>query len=273
MTPGIFSTVFPRGSVDETLAAVTGHGIDAVQFDLESAGPPSLPDVIPAGLPERVLEASRRHGVAIAALSGTFNMAHPDAAVRELNLERFRRLAAIARPMGTAVVTICTGTRDPNDMWRWHPDNGSPAAWDDLLTTLGTALRYADEADVTLAFEPEPANVVRDARRGRELLDTLRHPRLAVVLDPANILAGAMDRSPADVLTEAFDLLGNAIVATHAKDIDANGVFRATGTGIVPWDIHVRLLRAIGFHGPLILHTLSEDDVDRSAGVLRAALD
>jgi len=271
--PGIFSTVFTRPSLDETLAAVTRAGVDAVQFDLESVGLPMLPDVIPEDLPGLIRAACAEHGVAITALSGTFNMAHPDAAVRERDLARFRVLAAAARPMGVPVITICTGTRDPEDMWRSHPDNGTPAAWADLLATLGVALGIASEHDVTLAFEPEPANIVRDARRGRALLDELRHPRLAVVMDPANILAGAMDRAPDEVLTEAFDLLGPRIVATHAKDIDAAGRFRAAGQGIVPWERHVELLRGIGFDGPLVLHSLVAAEVAASVAVLRTAID
>ena len=269
---GIFSTVFARPSLDETLTAVTRAGVDAVQFDLASIGLPMLPDAIPEGLPGRIRAACADHGVTITALSGTFNMAHPDEEFRLKELARFRVLAAAARPMGASVLTICTGTRDPDNMWLYHPDNGTPAAWDDLLATLGAALGIADEHDVTLAFEPEPANIVRDARRGRALLDELRHQRLAVVMDPANILAGAMDRAPDEVLTEAFDLLGDRIVATHAKDIDAAGRFRAAGKGIVPWEVHVGLLRGIGFDGPLVLHSLVEAEVAECVGVLRRAI-
>ena len=275
MRPGIFTTVFPRGTLGETLAAVRAHGIDAVQFDLENVGLPMLPmlpDAIPDGLPETIRAECAAQGVTISALSGTFNMAHPDAAVRKGDLARFRVLAAAARPMGASVLTVCTGTRDRDDMWRRHPDNDTPEAWADLLATLGEALRIADEYDVTLAFEPEPANLAANAVRGRALLDELRHPRLAVVMDPANILAGAPGRSPDAALAEAFDLLGDRIVATHAKDIDAAGRFCAAGTGIVPWDRHVALLREVGFAGPLVLHSLVEGEVDRGVAVLRAAI-
>ncbi len=273
LRPGIFTTVFPRVTLGETLAAIRAHGIDAVQFDLENVGLPMLPDAIPEGLPETITAACAAHDVTISALSGTFNMAHPDAAVRKRDLVRFRVLAAAARPMGTSVITICTGTRDAHDMWHRHPDNDGPDAWADLLSTLTVALTIADDYDLTLAFEPEPANIAASAVRGRALLDELRHPRLAVVMDPANILAGAMGRPPADALAEAFELLGDWILATHAKDIDASGRFCAAGTGIVPWDRHVELLRGIEFDGPLLLHSLVEVEVDHSVAVLRTAIE
>lgn len=269
---GIFTTVFARATLDETLAAIRARGIDAVQFDLENVGLPTLPDVIPAGLPDQIRAACVAHGVTMSAVSGTFNMAHPDAVVRKEALARFQVLAAAARPMGASVITVCTGTRDPDDMWRRHPDNDRPDAWADLLATLTVALTIAEDYDLTLAFEPEPANIAANAVRGRALLDELRHPRLAVVMDPANILAGTMSRSPEDALAEAFELLGDRIVATHAKDIDAAGRFCAAGTGIVPWARHVELLRGIEFDGPLVLHSLVEGEVDHGVAVLRAAI-
>lgn len=273
MGPGIFTTVFPRPTLDETFAAVADRGIGAVQFDLENAGLPTLPDAIPEDLPARIQATSLRHAVAISALSGTFNMAHPDAVVRRQDLGRFRVLAAACRPMGASVITICTGTRNRDSMWQHHSENESPEAWADLLAGLEVALEIADDHNITLAFEPEPANIARNAARARALLDEVRHPRLAVVLDPANILAGAMDPPPDEVLAEAFDLLGDHIVATHAKDIDADGVFCAAGRGIVPWDVHVRLLHQLGFDGPLVLHTLTEDEVPSCLAVLDRALD
>ena len=72
------------------------------------------------------------------------------------------------------MVTLCTGTRDPDDMWRAHPDNATPGAWRDSVEQIAAALAVAEAHGVTLAFEPEHNNVVRDAPAGRRLLDELR---------------------------------------------------------------------------------------------------
>ena len=53
--------------------------------------------------------------------------------------------------MGTSVITLCTGTRDPNNMWGWHPENASSQAWSDLLSSMEAAVRIAEEELVTLA--------------------------------------------------------------------------------------------------------------------------
>jgi sugar phosphate isomerase/epimerase len=64
------------------------------------------------------------------------------------------------------------------------------------------------------------------------------------------------------VLDEAFDLLGEHIVVAHAKDRGADGTFLVAGEGILDYDQYVRHLRAAAFAGPLILHGLTEGQVD-----------
>lgn len=269
MEPGIFELVFPRTDLSSALDAVAAHGLRWVQFDFASAGLPAQPDRIPDETVARVRRATEARGIGIAAVSGTYNMIHPDPRVRAEGLARLRAVAAACHGIGTATITLCTGTRDPHSMWRRHPANDAPEAWQDLLTSLAAALDIAAEHDVTLAFEPEPANVVKNARRGRDLLRQLDNPRLRVVMDPANILAGDRGRPPEAVLDEAFALLGDQIAVAHAKDLSTDGDFCAAGTGIVPWDHVVSRLRDVGFTGPLILHSLDEADAPRAISSLR----
>jgi sugar phosphate isomerase/epimerase len=175
--------------------------------------------------------------------------------------------------MDVRVITLCTGTRDPEDMWRWHPDNATPAARQDLLASLSAALAIADETDIVLGIEPEPANVVANARLARELIDELGNPRLKIVFDPANILAGDRQRPPAEALDSAFALLGQDIVIAHGKDLDADGAFCAAGLGIVPWDHCLARFHDIGYAGPILLHSLDESDASRAIAFLKDALD
>ena len=174
----------------------------------------------------------------MAAVSGTFNMVHPDVRERLGGIARLRCLAQSCRALGTDTITLCTGTRDPRDMWRRHPDNDRPEAWNDLLATMEQAVAIAEEAGVTLAFEPEVANVIDSALKARRLLDGIRSPRLKVVIDPANLFhEGDLPRM-GPILREAFDLLGPDIVLAHAKDLTRDGEagHAAAGTGgsIIP---------------------------------------
>jgi sugar phosphate isomerase/epimerase len=159
-------------------------------------------------------------------------------------------------------------------MWRRHPDNDLPEAWEDLVVTMSEALKIAAENGVTLAFEPEVSNVVDSASKGRRLLDQMQSPYLKVVMDPANIFhQGELPRMRA-ILDEAFDLLGEDIVLAHAKDLSRDGAagHEAAGQGLLDYDQYLSLLSAVGFDVPLILHGLSEAQVDECIAFLRGKM-
>lgn len=276
MRMGIFARTFSRPSPEEVLDAVVGHGLHETQFNMSVASLPSMPEAIDPALADRVREAAAERNVTLSAVSGTFNMAHPDEGVRRDGLRRLGALAGACERLGTSTITLCTGTRDPQNMWRRHPDNGTPEAWQDMLSTMEEALETAEERGVTLAFEPEINNVVDSAEKGRCLLDEMRSPRLKVVMDAANLFdaedpARRLSRSEA-LLYKAFELLGDDIVVAHAKDVRTSGEVVAAGKGDLDYDLYLDHLFEAGYHGPLILHGLGEEEVEDSAAFLRRRL-
>lgn len=274
MQIGIFAKTFRRPSLERTLDAVRAHGLDWVQFNWACSGLPSLPDHIEDIVVERVRREMEARSIRIAAVSGTFNMSHPEASERAAGLRRLRVLAAACERLGTRTITLCTGTRDREDMWRAHPENDSPQAWRDLTACMAQALHIAHDYNLVLAFEPEVANVVDTARKGRRLLDEMRSPHLKVVMDAANLFhRGELARLP-EVLAEAFDLLADQIVLAHAKDLSRDGEagHGAAGTGVLDYGLYLQLLRDNGYDGPLVLHSLEEAQVDEAVAFLRRQL-
>jgi sugar phosphate isomerase/epimerase len=259
MDLGIFELVLPRPTLEAMMDTVAEYGMRHIQFDYSSASLPPLPAQVPTDTAAYMRDVCERRGISIIAVSGTWNMIHPDPRVRDEGLAGLEAVAASCRALGTSVITLCTGSRNPDSMWRRHPNNDSVEAWRDLIASVTAALAIADKHDVTLAFEPEPANVVSSAARGRDLLREASHPRLKVVMDAANIVATDRTRPPEAVLDEAFDLLGEHVAAAHGKDLSADGRFCAAGQGVVPWDDCIAHFRAVGFDGPIVLHSLSEE--------------
>ena len=262
MKLGIFAKTFERPTVEGIFEAVGAYDLECVQFNMSCAGLSSMPDEIDPAVITRIHTAAQASGVEITALSGTFNMIHPDPQERQEGLRRLRILAAACQGLGASVITLCTGTRDPVNMWRRRPENDSPQAWSDLLQAVEAALLIAEEEQVILAFEPEHANVVNSAGRGRALLDAMRSPRLKVVMDGANLIDPGGDQKR--VLEEAFDLLGEEIILAHGKDRTADGGFCAAGQGILDYTHYLRLLQTRASSAPLILHGLAEAQVTAS---------
>jgi len=148
MRLGVFAKTFAGREPGAVLAAAAAAGFSAVQYNMACSGLPPMPDAIPEDAAAAVRAAASAHGVAIAAVSGTWNMIHPDIAVRQAGLRRLEVLAGACGTMGVRIITLCTGTRDPADQWRAHPDNGSPEAWRDLLRSLEQAIAIAERHGV-----------------------------------------------------------------------------------------------------------------------------
>ncbi len=263
MTLGIFAKTYQRPTLDATLDAVAAHGIHCVQFNFACCGLPTLPDTIPLELLAMIQAELMNRQLAVAAISATFNLIHPDPSHREAGLKRLPELARTAQALGAPMLTLCTGTRDPNDMWCAHRENSSPEAWLDLCESLELALQLTETTGIEFGIEPELANVVDSARSCRKLLDELKSPRLRVVLDGANLLhANDLTRQP-DIFSEAFDLLGPDVSMAHAKELDAQGnpSGLAPGFGAIRWDAFFAGLHRIQFQGPVVLHGLAESVV------------
>lgn len=274
MQIGIFAKTFVRPTLEETLDAVNAYGLGCVQFNMVCAGLPSMPDRIEIEYCDTIRREMSLRNITMAAVSGTFNMIHPDIQRRRTGLQRLRVLASACPRLGTSAITLCTGTRDTENMWRHHPENDSPQAWNDLTTSMREALQIAEEHKVTLGFEPEVSNVVDSAKKGRRLLDEMQSPYLKVVMDAANIFhTGELPRMR-EILDEAFALLGKDIVIAHAKDLSRDGEAGdvAAGRGVLDYDYYLSLLHKVGFDGPLILHGLKEGEVQKSVDFLRGKL-
>ncbi|HVO20089.1 MAG TPA: sugar phosphate isomerase/epimerase [Anaeromyxobacter sp.] len=270
MKLGVFAKTFAGNTPREVLGAARRAGYEAVQYNWACSGLGSLPDRIPEGEAVAVGLAAAGAGLEVVALSTTYNMVHPDLSRRQAGRRAFAASASAAGEAGARLLTVCTGSRDPEDQWRHHPDNRSPGAFQDLCEECEAVLALAEAHDLWVGVEPELGNVVDSARRARELLDALRSERLRIVLDPANLFEVAGPAERRRLVEEAVDLLGSRISLAHAKDRDAAGRVVAAGRGVVDFGHFLATLRRAGFDGPLVTHGLTEAEAPEVALRLRA---
>ena len=263
MQIGIFARTFARKSVEEVLDAVISHSISGIQFNTICAGLSDMPDELDDATISRVRTAMQERNLAMMSLSGTYNMIHPDVSEREIGLRRLGVLMAASHSLGTNVITLCSGTRNTESMWRPHPDNHLPDAWSDVVTEMAKAAEMAEKHNVIIAFEPEVANVIDSAPKARKLLDEIGSQSLKVVFDGANIHQKGQLPNQHRTITEGVQLLAGDIAIAHAKDLDRDGEagHLAAGTGLLDYDHYLAALQAAGFDGPMILHGLSEEQV------------
>ena len=274
MRLAIFAKTFSRPTVEQCLGAVREAGLDAVQFNLSILGIDTVPESVPAELLARAREAFRESGVEAVALSGTFNAAHPDPGVRSGYIERFHNVCEAAVALGIPLITLSTGSRDADDMWRWHPENSTVDAWLDSLGTLKALAALADGYDVRVAFEPERNNVVSTAELAVQMLAALGTDRVGTIFDGANLLTKqivADGRVEATIVDAAQQLKGTILLA-HAKELRFPEQELPAGAGIVPWGLVTEQLMSVGYGGPLVIHGLREGDVPRAVVTLDTVL-
>lgn len=270
MRIGIATTDFTTLPGNVLLDRIKGYGFEAVQLSLADVaevgfvpnGEIEIPEILDPAAVAQVGRQARGRRLPLVALNGTFNMAHPDPAVRKEGLRRLEGLARAANALEVPLVTLCSGTRNRAHLWRPHPDNVTQEAWQDMMDTMEQAAGLAERYELTLAIETEAANVIDTPEKARAALDALGSPRVKMVLDGANLFhAGrAKPEYVEETLRHAFDLFGRDVVIAHGKDIRASeGIdFCTTGQGILDFPLMLQLLRT---HGDcdMILHGIEQE--------------
>lgn len=273
MKLGIFAKTFEGTQPGAVLDAVASAGFVAAQYNMACSGLAAMPDLIEVEQARAVADAARTAAIEIVAVSGTYNMIHPDRAVREAGHRRLAVLAERSHAMSTRLITLCTGTRDLHDQWKEHPDNDTPEAWRDLTEAMETAIGIADRYDIDLGIEPELANVINSAAKARRLIDEMQSPRIKVVLDPVNLFEKSTLDEQRTTVSAAIDLLADRIVMAHAKDRNADGSFATAGKGVLDYAHYLGRLRAIGFTDSLITHGLAASEAEGVARFLSETLE
>jgi sugar phosphate isomerase/epimerase len=292
---GIFAKTFRRPCIEEVFDAIASSGLSCTQWNWACVpGFSSLPEEVPVEITRSVTRAAALSGVRICAVSATFNLIQQPAL--ETGLSRLPVLAKAATDVGCDLLTLCTGTRHPTDMWTYHPENHSPEAWNDMVEGLRMAIRIVSRYGVGLAIEPETANVICDAATAEQALHELDPDGqvLSIILDAANLYRPPTDpRTDTGIIDDAVDRLGRHISLTHAKDIadpytttpsgsvSSHYTHVAAGTGILPYPHYLTALMRTpaayaaatsGKRLPLILHGLGEEQVPASIAFLRESM-
>lgn len=274
MNLGIYSSEIQRSSVGELFEAIAGCGFSETVFGFSSAGEEPMPERIDPELVASIHERATANDVEIVAVGGTYNMSHPDPAVRAEGARRLEVIAEACQGLDCDFITLCTGTRNRDSMWRWHDDNLTPAAWQDMLVSMEKALDAAERYDLLLGIETEASNVVNTPERARQLLDAFQSPRLKIIMDVANLFqeGEAQPENVRPIMDNAFDLLGEDVGMAHGKDIKAgDGLdFTRAGNGIVDFDYFIEKLQSHGYSRGMILHGIKgERYIPESAAFMR----
>ena len=270
MKLGMYSIELERPTVEELFQSVKSYGFSQMQFDFGSVCEEQMPERLDDSLLCRIRAAADANQIQIVSVNGTYNMIHPDPAVREEGTRRLEVIAKACKTLGCGIVTLCTGIRNADNMWKGHEDNQLPQAMEDLKKTVTEALASARKYDVVLGIECEPNNCIDSAEKAQELLEYFGwDSHLKIIMDVANLFpkGQAKKEHVRAYMDDAFERLGQQICLAHGKDILEGETLQYTyaGHGIVDFPYFIEKLDRAGYQGGMILHGIkSEEDFQKA---------
>jgi sugar phosphate isomerase/epimerase len=148
------------------------------------------------------------------------SLVHPDAAVRREGVEALASVIRAAVTLGAGNVYVRPGSLNAAGPWTPHPENHRPETRDRLVESLRLLAPRAEEAGMLLALEGHTVSPLDTPAAVRDVLDRAASPMLRFNADPVNLVRNldqAYDNTA--LINELFDLLGDAVVTAHAKDV------------------------------------------------------
>jgi sugar phosphate isomerase/epimerase len=89
----------------EVIHRIKGHGFTTVQLDLDFRDMDLSTGSLDANVAARIRNTFRSADLPSCCISGYTNLVHPDPAIRKANLERLKKILALARDFGTPHLT------------------------------------------------------------------------------------------------------------------------------------------------------------------------
>ena len=273
MNLSVFAHTFDADVDQSLMETIATLGFTHMHYNLSSSGLPSITSEIPDKMTRRVNTAMDEYELKCTGLSTTFNLVDPDHERKDYGFAAIPGMSSFATALHAPVLSLCTGTKNPDDKWSWHPDNARPEVWREMLTGMEKLLELTEGTGLLLGVEPEAGNVVCDARLAEQLLRELQSHRIGIILDPANLFEEARHAGQIrDLILEAMDRLHEHIWVVHAKDRALDGTIQPAGKGTVPFAYLFDLLGQANFDGPVVLHGLKAEEVPEASSFLKSIL-
>ena len=262
MKKGVFARILLPDSFPDACKRISDCGYSAIHLNLSSIGTLPMPPEISQEQMRLIKDTVSEFALEVVGLSGTFNIIHPDSDYRISYKNRFEILKQVAVELGIPMISLCTGTRNTNDKWTFHPDNNSKEAWTEMIHALEQLVDIVDGTNIKLGIEPEVGNVVNTTAKASNLIREMASDHLKIIFDPANLFEEAKTKEVEYLIESGLDLLGDHLIMVHIKDRAADGKFTTPGKGIIPFDFLLDKVKTYKDNLPVVAHGFNSSDLE-----------
>lgn len=265
MRLGIRGHDLGKATPEKFAQSVVDAKLESLQLVLPKAidFPSDVAPILNDDLTTAVKNALDEHGIKVAMMGAYFNPIHSDKALVAKTVENFKNHLKTATFFGTELVGTETGSYN-DDQWTWHPDNGSEAAFAEVLRIFRELLPVAAAAGTYLTIEPAYHHVISTPARLKRLVDELDSPNVRVIFDLFNLLHHGNTHEQRQLVDEMVTYFNDKIVIVHAKDfILENGelVQVAPGKGNLDYPYLISKLQTLQTTPDIVLEGVVGDDI------------
>jgi sugar phosphate isomerase/epimerase len=206
---------------------------------------------------------------------------------REASRLQRREALRVASALGARSIAVGPGTLSPRGASgfealeeAWYPaaENASEAAFDALVGQLREDAAYAGELGVHIALECHMFTPLSTPERTRAVIEAVDSPWVKVTADPANWITPLEYFTTGAFIDGMFDVLGDAILDAHAKDLGLEDSMHIHTSDAVPGDGEIdfvtflRRMQRTNPEAAVVIEHVAPEDVPRAREhVLEAA--
>ena len=236
---GIRAHDMEKMPLEKLAQTIKDSGFNTIQLAIGK----SYPDIytgygcLSTGLANHFGKAFKDKSISIAILGCYINMIHPDGAILQNELNKFKEMIRYARDFGCSIVGTETGTLNIDGGFTLENYKEEPFL--QAVESVKELVREAEKFGVIVGIEGGINHPVHDIYKMKRLLDLVDSNNLQVIFDPANFMTIDIAQDQATFFKEAFALFGNNITALHMKDfVIENNEIRIVpaGQGILDYD-------------------------------------
>jgi len=224
------------------------------------------PLILNDSLIDELCQQLEENNVEVAMMGAYFNPIHSDKEKVADTVENFKNHLQKAHRFGTNLVGTETGSYN-DDEWTWHENNGSEAAFSEVLSVFASLLPTAEETGTYLTIEPAYHHVISSPQRLKRLVDALDSNRVKVIFDLFNLLHDGNYENQRQLVDEMVELFSDKIEIVHAKDFivqDGKVVQVAPGKGMLDYKYLLNKLETLQTKPQIIFEGVTGEDIEFS---------
>lgn len=272
MNLGIRAHDIKKMPLEQLVGEIDNKGLTCVQLALQRSFDYMQADVgnLSPGLAYHIGSVFRQKNIQIAILGCYINMIHPDVNARRQSLEKFKEHIRFARDFGCSIVATETGNVNADIVYT--TENFKEEPFQEVVKSVKELVAEAEKFGVIVGIEPGVNHPIYSVAVMKRLLETIPSNNLQVILDPVNLLTIDTYTKQEDIIGEAFEALGDRLVAVHAKDfVVENGTLKtvAVGQGLLNYDCVFSHLKQRKPLINILMEETQEPYIDSSMAFLR----